>query len=131
MLWPARLARVLHPFGDIPFKSREDIQMPRKSSEGDSKKHGDKLESLIERTAGGAPESEGDEDDTRRLQDEEGDGDDPTLLQDDDDEDVQNDADEDDADEDDTDDDDADEDDEDDEDEDEEDDGEDSRDVSR
>ena len=53
--------------------------MPRKPSAGD-KKHGDKLESLIDRTAEG--------------QGEEGrDGDDPTLLQDDDDEDVQNDDD--------------------------------------
>jgi hypothetical protein len=50
--------------------------MPRTQSEED-KKHGDKLESLIERTGGGAGKSAAD--------------DDATQLQDDDDEDVQND----------------------------------------
>ncbi len=53
--------------------------MPRKSSEGE-KKHGDKLESLVQRTAEG-----------REAEDEE--NDDPTLLQDDDDESVRNDDD--------------------------------------
>lgn len=50
--------------------------MPRKSSESD-KKHGDKLESLVQRTAEGQREIEDD--------------DDPTLLQDDDDESADND----------------------------------------
>lgn len=51
--------------------------MPRKASESD-KKHGDKLESLVQRTAEG-----------QEAEDQE--NDDPTLLQDDDDESAEND----------------------------------------
>ncbi|HEX7235579.1 MAG TPA: hypothetical protein VF405_01380 [Gammaproteobacteria bacterium] len=55
--------------------------MPKTRGE-DDKKHGDKLESLIERTRGSASSPNGKE----REED-----DDPAALQDDDDEDVQND----------------------------------------
>ena len=65
--------------------------MPKTRGE-DDKKHGDKLESLIERT-GGNPSPRGrndsdDDDEPALLSD---DDDDRTLLEDDDDEDVQND----------------------------------------
>ena len=64
--------------------------MPRTRGE-DDKKHGDKLESLIERTGGSASGRESkesaDEDEQELLPDE----DDEALLQDDDDEDVLND----------------------------------------
>lgn len=60
--------------------------MPSRKGEV-SKKHGDKLEPLIERTAGGSSR----EDEGRSPgEEEERDDDDPTLLQDDDDEDVEN-----------------------------------------
>jgi hypothetical protein len=65
--------------------------MPKTPSE-DDKKHGDKLESLIERT-GGNPSARGGRDDSAE-EDEPAllsDDDDATLLQDDDDEDFQND----------------------------------------
>ena len=55
--------------------------MPKPQSE-DDKKHGDKLESLIDRTGGASPP---------RKRNESAADDDATRLQDDDDEDVQND----------------------------------------
>jgi hypothetical protein len=55
--------------------------MPKPRSE-EEKKHGDKLESLIGRTGGGA---------THEERDENAGDEDPAQLQDDDDEDVQND----------------------------------------
>lgn len=59
-----------------------------------SKKHGDKLEPLIESTAGGSRVNAGrspQENARRSAPEEDSAEDDPTLLQDDDDEDLQND----------------------------------------
>lgn len=65
--------------------------MPKTRNEV-SKKHGDKLEPLIERAGNRPPqEAEGTEDDPALLRDDDDENDDPALLQDDDDEDAQND----------------------------------------
>jgi hypothetical protein len=79
------VAHVLHPKAQMMPLGRHICRRKRampKTQREEDKKHGDKLESLIERT-GGSSSSQ------RRT--ERAAGDDATQLQDDDDEDVQND----------------------------------------